>query len=181
MRPTEAGFFINSQLWKNDWLKVPAEGDAMLRNHRRAEIPIDKVLFDRSKAWSPALGSIVVEDKSIQDEIVSILKDYIDPYEVKPVFEDVLPREKVWSGKYLEDMPELLCFPAPGYEVHWTLTLNGLMERNMHYTDHSMTNGFYAIEGKDVADKPANLLDIAPTILDLLGVKVPKDFDNRPL
>ena len=181
MRPTNAGFYLNGYFWKMGWLKLSSSGDKMLNNYRRAQATLSKTLFEDSIAWSPGLGSIVLEDQSIQGEIISFLKDYIDPLHEQPVFEDVLPREKIWSGKYLNEMPDLLAIPAPGYEIHWTVIAPAFMQAHTNYTDHNLKDGLYAVSGLSPEEKPAHILDIAPTILNMLGVKVPSDFDRRGL
>lgn len=181
MRPTNAVFCLNSYFWKMGWLKFPAYGEKILNNYKQSRARLSEAVFEDSIAWSPGLGSIVLEDQSVRGEIISFLKEYIDPMHDRPVFDDVLPREKVWSGKYLDQMPDLLAMPAPGYEVHPTITINSLMETHFYYADHDLKNGLYAITGLSPEERPAHVLDIAPTILDMLGVKVPNDFDRRGL
>ena len=78
-------------------------------------------------------------------------------------------------------MPDLLAMPAPGYEVHWTSVTKVPMAMHTGYTDHDLRNGLYAITGLSHEERPAHLRDIAPTILNMLGVKVPSDFDRRGL
>ncbi len=180
MRSTNAGFYLNSYFWKMGWLKIPPLGEKMLNNYRKTECSLVNTVFENSTVWSPGLGSIVLEDQSLRKEIIIFLKEYIDPLYDRPVFDDVLPREEVWSGKYLNQMPDLLAMPAPGYEVHWTLITTSLMAMNT-YTDHSLRNGLYAVSGLSPEEKPAHVLDIAPTVLNMLGVKVPPDFDRRGL
>jgi len=181
MRPTNVGFYLNSYFWNEGWLKIPLSGEKMLNNYREAKCPLSKVVFEDSIAWSPGLGSIVLEDQSLRREIISFLKEYVDPARELPVFDDVLPREEVWSGKYLDQMPDLLAMPAPGYEVHWTAVTKIPMEKHLNYADHDLRNGLYAISGLSPEEKPAHVLDIAPTILNMLDVKVPNDFDRRSL
>jgi len=182
MRPTNAAFHLNSYFWKEGWLKIEPIAEKILNNYTDGKSPIARAaIFEDSIAWSPGFGAIVLEDQSIRGEIISFLKEYTDPLHERPVFDDVLPREKVWSGKYLDQMPDLIAMPAPGYEVHRTDIAPSLMESHKYYTDHDLKNGLYAISGLSPEEKPAHLLDIAPTILKMLGVKVPNDFDRRGL
>lgn len=181
MRPTNAGFCLNSYFWKEGWLKINPSAEVMLNNYREAKAPVEKAIFEDSTAWSPGLGGIVLEDRSMRGEIISFLKEYIDPLRELPVFDDILSREKVWSGKYLDQMPDLLAMPAPGYEVHWTSVTKTPMSMHTGYTDHDLRNGLYAVTGLSHEEKPAHVLDIAPTILNMLGIKAPSDFDRRGL
>jgi len=180
MMPTNSGFFINSYLYDTGLLELQSD-KAPIFDAYGDDLPISMVNFKDSNAWTEGLGGIVLKNDDHLDDVVGFLKEYIDPFSEKNVFADVLPREKVWNGKYLDKMPRLLAFPADGFEVHWSNVTKDLMRLNRNYSDHKLTDGYYAISSMDVEDKPANILEISATILDLLNVKVPKDFDKKPL
>ena len=46
---------------------------------------------------------------------------------------------------------------------------------------HYYNNGYYATSFRSGGIKSEHLLDIPPTILEALDVKIPKDFDGKPL
>jgi predicted AlkP superfamily phosphohydrolase/phosphomutase len=118
-------------------------------------------------------------------EKLSLLKH---PQTGEPLVERVYERDEIYSGPYREMGPDLTIVLKD-----WNYRTIGLHEFTTHQTISPAfgPTGDHRMEGMIVATGPAfepgsvpqnaSLLDIAPTVLHLLGVPVPEDMDGRVL
>ena len=78
-----------------------------------------------------------------------------------------------------------------GYRVGWQDTMGGVQRtfvenNNRKWSgDHCATateiSGGVFFSSRKVANEAPHIMDLAPTILELLGVPLPKDYDGKPL
>ncbi len=176
-----------AKLYDNRLLNKVAPGLARLRNDR---------CINRGKTL--AYGSRVDESgiyfsspngsshPTLAQETIDRLKAVKDPDTGEPVVEDVVRREDVLTGPFVQQAPDLLIRWSRGYygvnfdSIHhhsWVLpvgTANG---------DHR-EDGIFAGWGKSIrkgAHTDGSIVDMAPTILHALGLAVPDDMDGRTL
>jgi predicted AlkP superfamily phosphohydrolase/phosphomutase len=129
---------------------------------------------------------------ALQQEIRTKLLALVDPKDGQPVFRDIYLRDDIYHGEFLANGPDLQVGFNDGYRVGWQDTLGGIatavIEDNMlkWSGDHCATateisGGVLFINrplGREVAP---NIMDLAPTILKLLGVAVPAGLDGKPI
>lgn len=161
----------------------------------------------RTKAYAVGLGQIYfnlrgregkgvvssgAEYVALQQEMKTKLMALIDPKDGQPVFRHIYLRDDIYHGEYLANAPDLQMGFNDGYRVGWQDTLGGIaaavIEDNKQKWsgDHCATateisGGVLFINrslGREVAP---NIMDLAPTILTLLGVPVPSGLDGKPL
>lgn len=121
-------------------------------------------------------------------EIASALRDLTAPDGARPVSRVSAARE-IYRGPYCGDAPDLTVGLAPGFRVSWGGATGGIGEsviaRNVlawsgdHSQDSESVPGILA--STTVLSSPASIIDVAPTILSLLGVPVPSSVDGRSL
>ncbi|MDF1565091.1 MAG: alkaline phosphatase family protein [Deltaproteobacteria bacterium] len=110
-------------------------------------------------------------------EALATLRDGDDPLHV---VQAVHLAENTYSGEHRADAPDLTVSFAEGYRTGWGSILGGapkaLIEDNLRKwsgdhaaSDPKDTEGFLVSNRKITAEKPA-ILDVAPTVLHLLGV-----------
>ncbi|HLF26798.1 MAG TPA: alkaline phosphatase family protein [Anaerolineae bacterium] len=125
--------------------------------------------------------------QATRQRVVEVLNALHDPDTGRPLVDRIIPREAAASGPYLDRAPDLhlvldgyraIAFPlfaAEGQIV--TQQIRG-------------DSGCHRLHGVLIASGPAfargaiegaRLIDLAPTILHLLGVPVPADMDGRVL
>jgi predicted AlkP superfamily phosphohydrolase/phosphomutase len=139
------------------------------------------------------------EYEKLRDEIAARLEGVKDPSTGERIVEKVHKREELYHGDCLSRAPDLLVTwkdfeynTRRGYGVE----RDGLLGSSLEFSDVSAysslqksgthhVNGILISEGPQVNDQAsvngASIIDLAPTILYLLGVCVPEDMDGRIL
>ena len=90
-----------------------------------------------------------------------------------------MTREQVYHGPYAEEAPDLIVNFGEGYRVSWTTALGGVPGKQFednckkwggdHIIDPHLVPGVLFMNRRFDAED-ATLMDMAPTILDALGV-----------
>jgi predicted AlkP superfamily phosphohydrolase/phosphomutase len=121
-------------------------------------------------------------------EISSQLMAYIDPLTGKPFIERVIKKDEIYSGQHFADAPDLIALSRNLEYVSFGTTdfgSNRVTGKIFGMTGYHRMNGVLIMNGPDV--KPggrvgdAAIVDLAPTILYMLGVPVPEEMDGRVL
>ena len=107
-------------------------------------------------------------------------------------------REELYSGPYVVSAPDLLVNFLPGFRVSWQSALGGfansLIEDNTrkwsgdHIIDPEAVPGIFFMNRQFVPGLESqsgnhfpSIIDLAPTILNYLGVPVPQTMEGKPL
>lgn len=124
----------------------------------------------------------------LRSEIVARLKALVDPVTGRPVNGDVYTRDEVFQGRRSDWMPDIAYIPwAQRY-----LALNPTTFLSYRVVvDDIGVSGFHRRDGIFLAKGPgirkgtvvegARIVDVAPTVLYLMGDQVPDDMDGRVL
>ncbi|HDH50973.1 MAG TPA: hypothetical protein ENH04_06155 [Nitrospirae bacterium] len=181
-----------------EWIKsvsIPLPHSYMLS-------PVDLVDWQKTRAYANLIWSDGVirinlegrEPKGIVDEsrceelkehIIEKLKKVKDPDSGLEVIAAAHKREEIYSGPFVQEAPDILLLTR-NQEYAFTSSLLGdeIFETPQDPTpaNHRM-NGIFLIKGPDIK-KGLNLpvkdiVDVAPTILYLMGNSVPEDMDGK--
>lgn len=122
------------------------------------------------------------EYERLRDEIAAAALALCDPHDGAPIFQAAFRREELYHGPYLEQAADLILAPYDGYDpkgslYRETLTSKGDELVGMHTYDDAM---FY-LGGTTIPQTRFSVVDIAPTILQLMGVPQPSGLDGRSL
>ncbi len=128
------------------------------------------------------------EYEELREQIVSMLAELRDPKTETQLIEQIYRREEVYSGDQAEDLADLLMLPlnmeygATGLSA---FVSNEVVEPSFAYSGTHRMDGVFMLKGRGI--KPgqvthdAQIVDMAPTILHLLGLPVSRGMDGRVL
>jgi len=134
------------------------------------------------------------EYEALRDRVITGLQDLRDPRTGKRLVRRVWRREERFSGPFSDRLPDLLVeadYPDlfrprgayTGREPVRHLTMEEMRHRRI--TGCHRPNGIFFAHGPavqaDLSLAPASILDVAPTVLHLLGEPVPSWMDGRVL
>lgn len=124
--------------------------------------------------------------EAVRDEVMRLLQEVQAPEpDGGPVVRWIRPREELYDGPYLSRYPDLVFELQPGYGAGWDATgplFDVSLSHNLYPGSHLGSNALFMLAGPDaqrVARAPDSLMDIAPTVLDILGVPGPAEIDGR--
>jgi predicted AlkP superfamily phosphohydrolase/phosphomutase len=134
------------------------------------------------------------EYQRVVDSIVSDLQALTDPDTNEPIVGDVYLGRELYTGPFAADAPDIAflyhdCrYRGIAFDLDWrrTTTIVSRGEEQVLMSDLSGTHtmcGILVAHGpsiQHVADLPdAHIMDVAPTVLYLMGVPVPDDMDGK--
>ena len=148
--------------------------------------------WNRTKAFMPngiIFGAVFINDKVeselLRKEITEGLYELTDVETGEKPIKQIYCKEEIYSGPYMHLLPDLIVELAPGYSVGIPLVATKKVIRRVKYPydlvgTHDL-NGIIVVSGVGVkagTEIKANIIDIPPTILALLGVGVPEYMDG---
>lgn len=121
------------------------------------------------------------------DEISSKLRKIENPETGKPLVDIIYTKENIYSGPYYDDAPDIIYFDSTW--LYYPLRVfefgsKKLLAPNPIYTGAHRMEGIFIARGEEITHKTSlsmNLIDVAPTVLRILGIPVPQSMDGRVL
>jgi predicted AlkP superfamily phosphohydrolase/phosphomutase len=115
------------------------------------------------------------EYEQVRSEIIDGLKE---------ISVNAYRREEIFCGEYLEQAPDIIIETDDYVNSISARVFYGKEFRKGFGGAHRRHNGIFIVRGPDIKENSkmnAKLLDIAPTILHIFGIPIPKDMDGRVL
>jgi predicted AlkP superfamily phosphohydrolase/phosphomutase len=123
----------------------------------------------------------------VREEIRAGLAALIDPATDGPVFDRILVKEEAFAGPAAVAAPDLVLMCKSGFITEYGMRKNFVVGPSQG----ARFNGYHVMRGMLVAAGPelrrgatvegARILDVAPTILHLLGMPIPPEMDGAVL
>ncbi len=130
------------------------------------------------------------EAAALKAEIIQRMSGLRDDEKAETGINEVFDTAALYSGPYLVNAPDFLIGYNHGYRVSWDcasgMVCGPVFEDNTkawsgdHCVDPRLVPGVLFCSHKIDAAEPA-IIDLAPTILQLFGLAVPKHMDGKPL
>lgn len=188
------GININTWLKENGYL-VLKEGANPNADY------LQSVDWTKTKAYGIGLAGLFInkagrerfgivqenEFQKLKDEISMKLGQITDPQTGKGAIKKVHDSSRSYAGRYAGEAPDLIVGYENGYRVSWD-SVTGKLEDAIfsdntkawsgdHHVDPSLVPGILFSNRAFTTEKP-NILDIAPTVLNIFGVPVPKYMEG---
>ena len=158
---------------------------------RAYAVGLGQIYFNLRGRESQGIVSAGAEYRALQEEIAARLVELRDPDTGEPVMRTVYRRDDVYKGEYLQNAPDLQAGFNDGYRVGWQDTMGGIARAVVENNDrkwsgdHCATaaeiSGGVLFVNRKVAAASPGIMDLSPTVLQLLGVPLPSDLDGKPL
>ena len=193
----ERGVNLNTWLLENGYLalKDGANGSRYLRG-------ID---WDRTRAYTFGLAGIYINQKgreahgtvapgqeteALKRDLASQLSGLRDTDRNRTGIRKVWPSNMLYQGPYLDAAPDLIVGYADGYRASWdaavgkvsaaTFEDNAKAWSGDHCIDPHLVPGVL-FSNRAIAAEDPGIEDMAPTALDLFGVKAPAYMEGKPV
>jgi predicted AlkP superfamily phosphohydrolase/phosphomutase len=184
---------------------------ATFRDKVESLLSFSEIEWDRTKAYGFGMyGNIYInlkgrepngivrpgrEYEELRHQIIEDLSQLRDPETGEQIVERIYKREELYQGPYLKDAPDLL-IGWKDYSYYTAVALG--MEKGPIFGSHMnidsseykhvgthRLNGVFMAMGKNIRQGVgilnARIIDLAPTILYILGQPIPTDMDGRVL
>jgi predicted AlkP superfamily phosphohydrolase/phosphomutase len=136
------------------------------------------------------------EYDAVYETIRAGLEAFTDPDTGKRIVERVYRRDELYWGPYVDLAPDLIVHPADySYTFDWRAPVNGSRAPGRRPIIDALTgdyavncgyhrpNGILMLYGADIRQgmhlNPAQIYDVIPTALYLMGLPIPVDMDGR--
>ena len=190
---------------KNKFIKAPVDffNDFSI-NKRKWLLSLDDVDWSRTRAYCKSgLGQIIINLKGREPEgIVNPGQEYnnLTGEIIRKLFAfmkertggtegvEIYAKEDIYSGDYFDEMPDITFLAnKKGYQAGNLIDFGS----NRTITDTTLNTGHHTMDGillargeslkKGVRIDGSTLMDITPTVLYLMGCKIPEDMDGKVL
>jgi predicted AlkP superfamily phosphohydrolase/phosphomutase len=122
------------------------------------------------------------EYDSVREEIASAALEFRDPDSGDAVFQAAFKREDLYHGPYLEQAADLILAPFDGYDPKGVLFKETLTHKGDELVGvHTHDDAMLYVGGRAIASKQISVLNVMPTILDIMDVPHPPDLDGESL
>jgi predicted AlkP superfamily phosphohydrolase/phosphomutase len=164
---------------------------------RRMRLPID---WEHTQAYFMPLfdfvGGIVINlppdsasYEEMRDDLISRLRELVDPDAGLHVVEQVHRREELYEGPYVNRAPDLVLALDPFYVGDRSLLTRShfgtMAAASRQWTGTHRSEGILAMTGPPIRSgmcvNSPQIEDLAPTIIHLMGLPIPQEMDGRVL
>lgn len=132
------------------------------------------------------VNGIVKQDEyeKIRDEIILKIKSLKSPKNGNTLFKSVKKKEDVYFGEMQDNAPDII-LELDEYTISSDLHPSIFENKFTKPCNQHDPNGIFLAHGPDIKQNAtiegARIIDLAPTILHMYGVPIPRDMDGRVL
>jgi predicted AlkP superfamily phosphohydrolase/phosphomutase len=117
--------------------------------------------------------------QELRDRLRASLLSLRDP-EGRQVIEKVVAREEIYSGRAVDAAPDLVAVPADGFDLKGRFRAPALFQRSHLNGMHTFHDSMLFCD-RPLGSPPGSIVDLLPTLLDLMGLPRPEGIDGRSL
>jgi len=158
--------------------------------------------WSRTKAYGLGLNGLYLNlkgrerdgavDPTDRDALLQEISDKLlavrDPENNQPVIARVYRAEQVYAGPHVSDAPDLIVGYSRDYRASWATTLGDMPDAVLSNNDSAWSADHcmaaeevpgVLFSNKPIARPSASLIDVAPSILSVFGVRPPSEMTGR--
>jgi len=124
------------------------------------------------------------EYDGVRNRVIEELNSAMDEEEGRKVMERIYRREDIYWGPYTKNAPDIIFVPDSEYTLHGRIK-DDILKKSREGRSFHRLGGILILRGPGVRKgrkiEGAHIMDMAPTILHLMGLPVPKGFDGKVL
>jgi predicted AlkP superfamily phosphohydrolase/phosphomutase len=174
---------LNFWLKKNGYLKFKTETPKSFKDIDETSIAFSLTpgrIYIHNESWKN--GKVKNEEsEEIIEEIISKLSSIKDPETNELIFKNVYRKNEIYSGKYIDKAPEITILPLDGYELKAKLDAKSFFNPPDMAGIHTYEDAMIAFNRKFDLKTNISVLDVYPTILEILGIKNPENLDGTSI
>ena len=122
------------------------------------------------------------EYERLRVELINKLEKLKDPETNKNVIQKVYKREEIYHGSYAQQAPDLVALDADEYHNRGGIGKANILEKS-EWKGNNARYGLFLFAGPGIRQgqyiDSVTIFDLAPTILHLMNISIPKDMDGR--
>ena len=177
--------YINKWLAENGYLKFTTDEPKSLE-----EISTETTAYSlipgriyinlKGREWA---GSIFQgeEYQDICADIQSKILEMTDPDTGDKIVDKVYLRKDIYKGAHLHRAADLFVIPKDGYDLKGNLTADNLTFKGDLQGMHTYGDAFLYMEGVKPGSRKPEIIDVLPTIFDMMNVPIPKSIEGTSL
>lgn len=119
------------------------------------------------------------EYQVLREELVRELAAFRDPETGDEMLESVKTRDDLFSGPNFDTAPDIIMVPKRGYDLKGSVNKKTLTDKGPIVGMHTLDDAMLFIEGREIKRPDIGIVDLAPTILQLMDCPIPADMDGR--
>lgn len=177
--------YVNKWLTENGYLKFTKEKPESLNE-----------ISSETKAYSLIPGRIYInlkgrewagtifqgeEYQAICNEIQSEIREMTDPETGEKIIDKVFLRKDIYKGAFMHRAADIFVIPKDGYDLKGNLTADSLTFKGDLVGMHTYGDAFLYMDGVKPGSRKPEIIDVLPTIFDLLNVSIPKSVEGVSL
>ncbi|MDH7493498.1 MAG: alkaline phosphatase family protein [Candidatus Saccharicenans sp.] len=197
-KPFRRGVNLNSWLYLNGYLQLKDGASESQEWFRQVD-------WSRTRAYALGLAGIYLnrkgreaqgtvepgeESRRLKQDLIEKLSGLKDPEKGAVAINRLIDTEKIYNGPYRDNAPDLIVAYNQGYRASWDSVVGKvnrvIIEDNRrawsadHCLDPALVPGVLFSNLKLEAEE-ASIMDLAPTVLELFGLKAPSYMDGQSL
>lgn len=156
------------------------------------EAKSDKIDWEKSRVIASGQGplyinkNIVLEEDygKLCQELIEKISDIRTP-DMKKIIKHIYKKEEIYKGKYIFEAPDLILDQEIGVSISGGIGAGGVFDFPEKWVGENKKHGLFALYGNGIKEgvnmENIKILDLAPTILHMFGLSIPRDMDGKVL